>query len=145
MNNANATVPLHSRHNKPQTKAVFKQTIAQVEDSKKKILIEWLININILNARSSKCLETLHSVCKDGVIFMEIMNYYKGRGQELCYFKAPKRTAEMHSNYQKLFNAAQNIQEFTSELIHKYKYFIPEPQPNAFWSFLNTFHVCFYR
>ena len=43
--------------------------------------MEWLININILNMKSSKCIQDLHEICKDGVIFMEICNYYRGRGQ----------------------------------------------------------------
>lgn len=66
-------------------------------------MVEWLIAINLLNSSSTKYLHQLHSICKDGVVFIEIMNYYKGRGKEVCYFKEPKRAAELNSNYQKLF------------------------------------------
>ena len=75
----------------------------EVNEKKKKVLLEWLISINLLSSSSIKFISQLHEICKDGVVFVEVVNYYKGRGREISYFKEPKRSAELHSNYQKLF------------------------------------------
>lgn len=45
---------------------------------------------------------------------MEILNYYRGRGKNISYFKEPKRSAEMHSNFQKVFTLLQEVPEFKS-------------------------------
>lgn len=44
-----------------------------------------------------------HEICKNGVIFPEIVNHHKGRWSELSYFKNPVKSAEVYSNYQKVF------------------------------------------
>lgn len=55
--------------------------------------MEWLIGINLLSLSAGKHALSLHSICKDGVVFMEVVNYYRGRGRNLCFFKEPKRPA----------------------------------------------------
>jgi hypothetical protein len=119
--------------------------LPDIGEARKKVLVEWLIGINILALSSAKHALSLHSICKDGVIFMELVNYYRGRGKNLCFFKEPKRSAELHSNYQKLFALLQESPDFRSELTHQYEYFIPEAQPNAFWGLLSSIHSCYCR
>ncbi len=101
------------------------------------------MGINILGLSAGKHSLSLHSICKDGVLFMEVVNYYRGRGRNLCFFKEPKRPAELHSNYQKLFSILQESPDFKSQLTHQYEYFIPEAQPNAFWGLLSSIHTCY--
>ena len=59
-------------------------------------------------------LESLHEICKNGVIFPEIVNRHKGRGTDISYFKNPKRTAEINANYQKVFNYLKDLPTFSS-------------------------------
>jgi hypothetical protein len=121
---------------------IFKLDLNDIGESKKKQLVEWLIGINILSLSSAKYVFELHTICKDGVIFLEVINYYRGRGRDLCFFKDPKRSAEMHSNFQKLFSLLQQLPEFKSDLLNQYEYFIPEAQPNAFWNLLSDLNGC---
>lgn len=76
---------------------------------------------------------------------MEVINYYRGRGKNLCFFREPKRSAELHSNYQKLFALLQEMPEFRSDLLGQYEYFVPEAQPNAFWGLLSSIYTCFVK
>lgn len=65
---------------KPSRK-IFKIDIPELEENKKKILVSWLISINLLSAASVKFVNQLQTICKDGVMFIEVVNYYKGRGK----------------------------------------------------------------
>lgn len=62
-------------------------SIPETDEKKKKMLVEWLISINLLSASAAKFVNQLDSICKDGVVFVEIVNYYRGRGKETAYFK----------------------------------------------------------
>ncbi len=93
---------------------IFKISLPEVPEAKKKALLEWLISISLLNANSTKHLHELQTICKDGVIFMEAVSYCRGRGKDICFFRQPKKSAELHSNYQKLFAILQEIPEFRS-------------------------------
>ena len=58
-----------------------------IGEPRKKALVEWLVNINIISLSTVKFAFNLHNICKDGVIFMEVVNYYRGIGRNICYFK----------------------------------------------------------
>jgi hypothetical protein len=47
----------------------------------------------LLNINSIKFIDQLDAICKDGVVFVEVLNYYRGRGKEMSYFREPKRSA----------------------------------------------------
>lgn len=72
---------------------VFKIDLPEVNEPVRKRLLEWLIGINILGLKAAKYTNELQNICKDGVIFIQIINYYRGRGKNISYFKEPKRNA----------------------------------------------------
>lgn len=49
---------------------IFKMDIPEVEEKKKKAIMEWLIGINLLNSNAAKFIDNLHNICKDGIIFL---------------------------------------------------------------------------
>ena len=78
--------------------------MAELPLARKKTILEWLISCHLLEMSSASRLEELSTLYRDGVLFMQVADYFKGRGKDLCYFRRPKRPAELHSNYQKLFS-----------------------------------------
>lgn len=76
--------------------------------------------MNLINSLKISSLEDIHETFKNGVIFIEILSFYRGRRAEVSYFKDPKRSAEMHSNYQKLFSTLQLLPHFSSPLLFLY-------------------------
>jgi hypothetical protein len=42
-------------------------------------MVEWLISINLLNSLAIRNYDNLHLICRNGLIFPEIINYKKGR------------------------------------------------------------------
>ena len=59
-----------SKRTRKSSKKIFKIDIPETDEQKKKLLLEWLISINLLNANSAKYIEQLHAICKDGVVFV---------------------------------------------------------------------------
>lgn len=122
---------------------LFKTEIPEISIEEKKSIIEWLISINLLNSMATSYFDRFHEICKNGVIFPEIISYHKGRSGEFPYFKNPIKSAEIHSNYQKVFSYLKDLPNFDCELMFHYEYFVPEALENAFWSLLNSCHRCF--
>ena len=54
--NAPTVVLNSSAKGKAEGKSIFKMVIPETDNNRKKALIEWLININILSIKSSKCI-----------------------------------------------------------------------------------------
>jgi len=59
-----------TQKNRKSERKIFKMDIPEVEDKKKKAIMEWLISINLLNSNAAKFMDNLHTICKDGVIFL---------------------------------------------------------------------------
>jgi hypothetical protein len=124
---------------------LFKIEIKEVSEGEKKQIIEWLISINLLNSMATSYSDRFHEICKNGVIVPEIINHHKGKAGELCYFKNPVKSAEVHSNYQKVFSYLNQLPNFESELLFMYEYFVPEALESAFWSLLKSCQSCFQK
>lgn len=89
--------------------------------------------------------DQFHEICKNGVIFPEILNHHLGRSGNVSYVKVPVKSAEIHSNYQKVFNCLKDIPKFESELLFMYEFFVPQVVENAFWSLLKSCQQCFQK
>lgn len=60
---------------------MFKLDIQEISEGEKKSIAQWLISINLLNSMAAEYYDKLHEICKNGVIFPEIINHQKGRGK----------------------------------------------------------------
>lgn len=113
----------------------------QVNLEQRKKLVEWLISINLLKEVALRNYDNLHLICRNGVIFPEVVNYKKGREQKLKYEDKNPNATEIRSNYKRLFEYLKEFPQFPRELLFRYEYFVPDVNEAAFWQLLNQLHM----
>ena len=112
--------------------------VPTVSESSKEEIVEWLISINLLNSLARKKKEALPQICKNGVIFPELINQKKQRTDpEVKYEAKPTKSAEIHANYRRVFDHLAKLNNFASRFLYAYENFVPEVNESVFWAFIH--------
>lgn len=103
-------------------------------------LFEWLISINLFKENIKINQEKLPKICKNGVIFADIINRMESRHEVLTGInRKPKKTAEMHANYTKIFDFLSKHEKMNKRCLYSYASFLgdDEDNSNAFWALMD--------
>jgi len=116
-----------------------------VTDKEKKKVLKWLYSICLIKDSIKGLDKKLHKICKNGVIFADIINRIDGRNQTVI--KGINRNTKKHSyinaNYKKIFKYLRKIEKFNPRYLYASDY-LKEGNHNVFWGFMFDLW-CFYH
>jgi len=111
--------------------------IPSMNSSSKSRLFKWLISIDLLKENLKNIIEKLPKICRNGVIYADIINRLEPRGEILKGIaRKPKKSAEIHANFQKIFDFFSKFEKMNKRFLFNYQPFL-EGNEGAFWGFLD--------
>ena len=111
--------------------------IPPVKSSTKTRLYSWLISIDLLKENLKNIIEKLPKICRNGVIYADIINRLEPRGETLKGIsRKPKKTAEIHANFQKIFDFFSKLEKMNKRFLYHFQPFM-DGNEGIFWGFLD--------
>ncbi|KAL4477777.1 hypothetical protein ABPG72_018951 [Tetrahymena utriculariae] len=109
--------------------------IETVSEKTRSKLLNWLNDIKLLK-QIPNLDQKLHKICKDGIIFADIINLMEGKNQIIKGLeRKPKKEAQITANYLKIFNYLKNFDKMNPRYLSQQ--FLIQQNENIFWGFLD--------
>ncbi|KAL4432084.1 hypothetical protein ABPG74_014338 [Tetrahymena malaccensis] len=109
--------------------------IETVSEKTRVRLLSWLNDIKLLK-QIPNLDQKLHKICKDGIIFADIINLMEGKNQIIKGLeRKPKKEAQITANYLKIFNYLKNFDKMNPRYLSQQ--FLIQQNENIFWGFLD--------
>ena len=126
------------KKSKEKTRSFDYPEVIPLKQTVKTKLFQWLIEINLIKANIKGLQERLFKICKNGVIFADIINRLESR-QKSDVLKGitrkPKKPAEIHANYTKIFDYFKDLEKMNKRYLYCYDQF--QDNEDVFWGFLD--------
>ena len=88
-------------------------TIDDVLPETKERVLNWLVSIGLIKQNIANLLEKLPKICKNGVIFIDLINRLNGKNEILKgVFREPKQNSHFEINFRKFFEFLANLPKF---------------------------------
>lgn len=114
-----------------------KESFPSPSSNLKNKLYEWLLSINLIKDNIKVNLNKFHKICRNGVIFADIINRIESKNEVLTGIaRKPKKTAEIHANYTKVFDFLAKFEKMNKRCLYCYEAFL-EGKEESFWAFLD--------
>ena len=100
--------------------------------------MKWLRSICLIKEGVKSLERKLHKICKNGVIFADIINRIEGRNQNIIkgIHRKPKKKSYINANYQTVFKYLRLQEKLNPRYIYAER-FLKEGNHNVFWGFLD--------
>lgn len=114
-----------------------KESFPPPSSNLKNKLYEWLLSINLIKENIKVNLNKFHKICRNGVIFADIINRMESKNEVLTGIaRKPRKTAEIHANYTKVFDFLAKFEKMNKRCLYCYEAFL-EGKEEPFWAFLD--------
>ena len=111
--------------------------IIPVTDDIKKKLLSWLYSIGLLKEGIKDIEKKLPKVCKNGLIFIDIINRLEGRNEVIRGISRNSKTkSQINSNYLKTLDYLKGFQKMNPRYLAAHEY-LAEGHEEVFWGFLD--------
>jgi len=108
-------------------------------------VLKWLISICLIKDNISNIGKKLHKICRNGVIFADIINRIEGRNHKVIkgINRNTKKDSYINANYKKIFGFLKKIEKFNPRYLYAGSY-LKEKNHDVFWGFLDDLW-CYYH
>ena len=111
--------------------------IIPVNDETKDKLINWLYSITLIKENIKDIDKKLPKICKDGVIFIDLINRLEGKHETIKGAnRKPDTRTQVIANYLKLMSYLKRFEKMNSRYIFAQDYLM-EGNENVFWGLLD--------
>ncbi len=135
------------RRESPYTSKSFRRTyekyekiveIDPVSKKQKKRVLKWLSSICLIKDSIRHLDKTLHKICRNGVIFTDIINRIEGRNQAVIkgINRNAKKSSYINANYSKVMKHLRKIEKVNPRYLYAEKQ-LKEGNHDVFWGFLD--------
>ena len=117
--------------------------ITKVNEALKKKILEWLFSITFLKDSAKDLEKKLPKICKNGVIFADLINRLEGKNDTIKGItRHPETKTQINVNYSKTFSYLRQQQKMNPRYLWAEEYLM-EGNDDVFWGLL--FDIwCFY-
>jgi len=121
-------------HKKKEEKEIV---ITPVPDDIKKKLLAWLYSIGLLKENIGGIEKKLPKVCRNGLIFIDIINRLEGRNEVIRGIsRNSKSKSQINSNYLKTLDYLKGFQKMNPRYLNAQEH-LSEGHEEVFWGFLD--------
>lgn len=112
-------------------------TIDEVLPETKDRILNWLGSIGLIRQNVANLLEKLPKICKNGVLFIDLINRLNGKNEILKgIFREPKQNSHFEINFRKLFEFLADLPKFNPRYLWLSSSLILENE-DVFWGLLD--------
>jgi len=111
--------------------------ITEVTDETKRKIVNWLCQIGLLKENIKGIEEKLPKVCKNGLVFVDLINRLEGRNEVIKGInRNSKSKSQINTNYLKVLDYLKGFEKMNPRYLAAGDYLI-DGQEEVFWGFLD--------
>ncbi|EAR85796.2 hypothetical protein TTHERM_00312780 (macronuclear) [Tetrahymena thermophila SB210] len=134
-NNQNEHQTSLNQQNKDKVKPL---QIFECNDQQKERCLKWLYDICLIKKDIKDIKEKLPKVCKNGVIFLDIINRIQGKGDTITGInRNTKNMSQIRANYTKLFYYLRKFEKMNPRYLFNSEEYLMEGNSDIFWGLLD--------
>ncbi|KAL4463923.1 hypothetical protein ABPG74_005860 [Tetrahymena malaccensis] len=129
----------NNNQNEQQNRDKQKQLqIFECNDQQKERSLKWLYDICLIKKDIKDIKEKLPKVCKNGVIFLDIINRIQGKGDTITGInRNTKNMSQIRANYTKLFYYLRKFEKMNPRYLFNSEDYLMEGNSDVFWGLLD--------
>ncbi|KAM3133327.1 hypothetical protein pb186bvf_014620 [Paramecium bursaria] len=118
------------------SKSVDNQQVVLISEDQRIMLVEWLKDIRLIKANASQLQDKLAKICKNGVIFFDLINRLSGREEALKgAIRNPKNQGQIKQNYRRVLEFLKQFEKMNFRYLNSEQQ-LSEGDEECFWGLL---------